>query len=708
LRLNDSAATAGDLGVESLYELYPAFAVVQVGTPVVVPARGTLERGGEGFRGWSTRPSGGGVTYRPGEVTPMPAHDLTLHAVWTSEPTFEVTYSTNSATGGTAPVDSISYFPGETVTVLPNSGGLVRTGYTFGGWNTEPSGDGEDRLPDSTFMMPDADVTLYAKWIPEGSTFTVTYLENEFDGTVPAGDAPIDGINYLAGEPATILDHGSLVLSHNNIQLRFVEWNTQPDGGGTSHAAGSTLTMPANNVTLYAIWDVMGGIGPGGGLVFYDRGEVIDGWRYLEMSQTEWNTIRWGPNSLVGSPTGTGIGDGRLNTMLVAAWLDSLSLVDRAAQVARDLVEGGTFDDWFLPSTDELMNVHSVLHLEGLGSLNSSTYWTSTEVNAWNAATVNMSTGSSGNSDKTFVSPRYARAVRAFRSDQPTRIVVYHPNGASAGMVPVDPYLYEVGQGATIIGNTGGLSRPGEVFVGWNTAIDGSGDGYTESDTHPFVVGGPDLILYAQWETDPAPSLLTRWTLDATLADSVGTNDATGSPVWSTENPGKGLGQSIEFTGAYQLAVPAIDLGDEFTVSVWIRVSGGQSVRTIFANNTDQGSSDGFKLFVNNWNTSDRRLVLETGDETNQEKTESPIDAVVDGIWHHVVFTVSRLMATGAIYRDGVQVASGPILNVFATNTPLAIGGVTNNLFRFNGFMSDLRVYSGILTEPQILEIFNE
>ena len=39
-----------------------------------------------------------------------------------------------------------------------------------------------------------------------------------------------------------------------NTGSTFVDWNTAANGSGTSYAPGAITTMPAANLTLYAIW----------------------------------------------------------------------------------------------------------------------------------------------------------------------------------------------------------------------------------------------------------------------------------------------------------------------------------------------------------------------------------------------------------------------------------------------------------------------
>ena len=76
---------------------------------------------------------------------------------------YKVTYDGNGNTGGTAPADANWYAGGATVTVLGNTGALVKTGYTWTCWNTAADGSGTDYDSADTFALSAA-ATLYAKW----------------------------------------------------------------------------------------------------------------------------------------------------------------------------------------------------------------------------------------------------------------------------------------------------------------------------------------------------------------------------------------------------------------------------------------------------------------------------------------------------------------------------------------------------------------
>jgi uncharacterized repeat protein (TIGR02543 family) len=133
-------------------------------TVTVLANTGNLVNTNFTFAGWNTQADGSGTTYAQGQTFAMGTVNVTLYAKWTANPTYTVTYNGNSNTGGSVPVDSTNYQPGQTVTVLGNTGNLVNTGYSFAGWNTLADGSGTTYTQAQTFTMGAANVTLYAMW----------------------------------------------------------------------------------------------------------------------------------------------------------------------------------------------------------------------------------------------------------------------------------------------------------------------------------------------------------------------------------------------------------------------------------------------------------------------------------------------------------------------------------------------------------------
>ena len=178
----------------------------------------------------------------------MPASNVTVTATFkaATPAAYTVTYDANGATSGTVPTDSTSYDANASVTVLGNTGNLVKTDYTFAGWNTAADGTGTDYAADATFTIT-ADTTLYAKWTANAATtYSVTYDANGATG----GTVPTDSTSYDANASVTVLGNtGNLVKT----DYTFAGWNTKADGTGTDYAAGDTFTITADT-TLYAKW----------------------------------------------------------------------------------------------------------------------------------------------------------------------------------------------------------------------------------------------------------------------------------------------------------------------------------------------------------------------------------------------------------------------------------------------------------------------
>jgi uncharacterized repeat protein (TIGR02543 family) len=157
---------------------------------------------------------------------------------------FAMTFAGNGSTGGTVPVDATAYAAGATVTAPANSGTLVRTGYSFVGWNTLANLAGTFIAPGATFAMGAADKTLYAHWIAE---FTVTYAGN---GST-SGTVPVQAGTFGTGDPVTAkTNSGTLALAAHT----FGGWNTEANGSGITYPANAIFPMGEADLILYAVW----------------------------------------------------------------------------------------------------------------------------------------------------------------------------------------------------------------------------------------------------------------------------------------------------------------------------------------------------------------------------------------------------------------------------------------------------------------------
>lgn len=104
------------------------------------------------FQGWSD----GTTTYQPGAVFKVPARDVVLTAQWKAN-SHQVKYDGNG--GKTSAPESKSADYNSNVSV---AAGLEKDGYLFDGW--EQISTGKVLTPGASFVMPDMDETLKAKW----------------------------------------------------------------------------------------------------------------------------------------------------------------------------------------------------------------------------------------------------------------------------------------------------------------------------------------------------------------------------------------------------------------------------------------------------------------------------------------------------------------------------------------------------------------
>ena len=152
---------------------------------------------------------------------------------------YTITYNGNSNTGGTAPS---SYTGNGNITLATNSGTLARTGYTFAGWNTAADGSGTHYNVSDTYNLA-ADVTLYAQWTSNVSSYTITYSGNSNTGGTAPAVTTGNGSVTLRGNTGTLARTGYTLGG----------WNTAADGSGTHYALSASYNLTAD-VTLYAEW----------------------------------------------------------------------------------------------------------------------------------------------------------------------------------------------------------------------------------------------------------------------------------------------------------------------------------------------------------------------------------------------------------------------------------------------------------------------
>ncbi|NDG66872.1 MAG: DUF1566 domain-containing protein [Actinobacteria bacterium] len=218
--------------------------------------------------------------------------------------------------------------------------------------------------------------------------------------------------------------------SFPSLPFHLVAMRSFPVGTGVKPSA-SSVTMTGNSCTSAGPCAV-GDVGPAGGIIFHDAGPRSAGDRYFEVGsvETEVAGIPWKPlaSNDVKTPlyVGTGNVSAKVQRVLAKAFgmgeANTSQIMQRyrggnyPARFASTLVFGG-FDDWYLPSKEELRLVYRTLGTATprVGNFGKSFYWTSSEYDLSNAWTVNFKDGQEFDREKWRV-PDPATGMKAIRT----------------------------------------------------------------------------------------------------------------------------------------------------------------------------------------------------------------------------------------------------------------------------------------------------
>jgi uncharacterized repeat protein (TIGR02543 family) len=205
--------------------------------------------------------------------------DLTF----TTAPVYTVTYDGNTNTGGAVPVDANTYAQSATVSVLNNTGSLVKTGYSFTGWNTASDGSGSSYAAGGTFPMGTSNIILYAQWTIKKYIITMTATNGsvgyspsaasyDSNTTVQLTATPGSGYSFTSwsGDVASTSNPVNVTMDANktitaNFTLKTYQLTVGAATGGTisaptispqivSHGVATTITAAPVSGYTFVKW----------------------------------------------------------------------------------------------------------------------------------------------------------------------------------------------------------------------------------------------------------------------------------------------------------------------------------------------------------------------------------------------------------------------------------------------------------------------
>lgn len=160
------------------------------------------------------------------------------------------------------------------------------------------------------------------------------------------------------------------------------------------------------NGKIYSVGDT----GPAGGIIFYvNPNYEDDGWMYLEAAPADEADSPWGATNPVSGADSLLVGSGKQNTSdIVKSGPVGVRAADRCY-----LKWSGGYNDWFLPSRDELVLIYEELRVKAIGNISPVIYWSSSEITGSSACSIDMN-NNGGIATDGKNSNRRVRAVRRF------------------------------------------------------------------------------------------------------------------------------------------------------------------------------------------------------------------------------------------------------------------------------------------------------
>ncbi len=459
------------------------------GTPFSLTTNGFTKTGFT-FAGWATT-SGGSVVYSNTQSVTLYAA-TTLYAKWTAG-TYAITFDSNTANSGT--MSNQSFTAGTPFSLTTN--GFTKTGFTFAGWAT--TSGGSVVYSNTQSMTLYAATTLYAKWT--ANTYAVTFNINS--GT----SGTMSNQSFTADSPFNLTTNG-----YSRTGYTFAGWATT-SGGSVVYSNTQSVTLYAAT-TLYAKWTAItytityDSNTATSGTVPASGSYTTDGAPYTVLGNTgslvlAGNTFSGWNSQSDGSGTTYTSYSTSADITLYAIWTNNATY--RISYSGNGNTNGST------PASQTVATGNSTTVQSNSGSLLRTGYtflgWYSNS---------NGTGGTAYTPGVTSITP--AGNLTLYANWSATSFPVsFDSNTATSGSI--DNQTYTAGIAQTLTANS--FAKTGYSFTGWNTAANGTGTPYSNSQSITLY---ETTTVYAQWN---ANTFLVTFDSNTATSGSVSTQTFT-------------------------------------------------------------------------------------------------------------------------------------------------------------------------------------
>lgn len=401
----------------------------------------------------------------------------------------KITFDGNGSTSGRM-VD-LKVKKGEEVTLPANE--FTRTDYVFAGWNTQADGSGTG-YADKAKASFDDNTVLYAQWIEE---LTITFNAND------KSETPATKTQKVGKGIETALDANTFTLK----DFYFAGWSTT-NTGEIEYADMAKITL-SEDKTLYAVWsaDPVVTLSTGTGI-----SEVTGSGTYAPGATVNIDaTVSGGYKWSKWTQTTGGADVSTTKAYSFEMGTENIAYTANAEPISYSVAFDKNSDDATGTMADQSFTYDAAQNLTA-----NAYSWESHSFTGWNTSTDGKGTSYADGASVSNLTETDGATVTLYAQWSEGAVVTFYKNdGAETPTTTTQTIPFNTETALTK--NT--FSIDNYVFIGWNTAKDGTGTAYSDEQK---VTLTENLDLYAQWAIDLATTTLskTSWTTGNTYSMS--------------------------------------------------------------------------------------------------------------------------------------------------------------------------------------------
>lgn len=245
--------------------------------------------------------------------------------------------------------------------------------------------------------------------------------------------------------------------------------------------------------------------------------------------------------------------------------------------------------------------------------------------------------------------------------------------------------------------NSGGAAaKSGSSTVSASTAKSFSASGLNNFTKYYYYIAAVDIagnqssVSGGDFATI-GDDCVARYTFENAITDSVGSNNLTGSPSYSTADKKEGA-SSLYLNGSTSLTA-AFTLSDTESISAWVYLD---ATAGLYPTSIALGGSAGLQFYYDSGNL--------IGCMGNAGTTAT--GSFTTGAWHHIVVTAIKSSDTLYLYIDGSQYSGSGVGDSSGETNNIYIGDDGSGSYYWKGYIDDVQIYNRVLSASEVSALY--